>query len=64
MINFLSLMNHSVMITLFVFLMMIFIECINVLTRGRMTEVVKGEKGGDGKNGGTQYICLDSNFFN
>jgi hypothetical protein len=44
MIRFLSLINHSTMITLFVFVMMVFIDYINVLTKGRMTEVVKGEK--------------------
>lgn len=42
MTKFIPLISHSIMITLFVFVMMVFIDYINVLTRGRMTKVVKG----------------------
>jgi hypothetical protein len=36
--------SHSLMITLFVFVMMVIIDYVNVLTRGRMEEAVKGGK--------------------
>lgn len=37
--------NHSIMITLFVFVMMLIIDYINVLTKGKMEKAVKGGKG-------------------
>jgi len=42
MINFIPLVNHSIIITLFVFVMMIFTDYINVLTKGKMSQAVKG----------------------
>jgi hypothetical protein len=36
--------SHSLMITLFVFMMMVIIDYVNVLTSGRMEEAVKGGK--------------------
>lgn len=44
MTKFIPLISHSIMITLFVFVMMVFIDYINVSTRGRMTETVKGSR--------------------
>jgi uncharacterized membrane protein len=35
---------HSIMITLFVFVMMVIIDYVNVLTKGNMQNVVKGGK--------------------
>ena len=37
--------NHSIMITLFVFVMMLIVDYINVFTKGKMEKVVKGGKG-------------------
>ena len=37
--------NHSIMITLFVFVMMLIIDYVNVLTKGKMEKAVKGGKG-------------------
>jgi len=45
MLKFVPIINHSIMITLFVFVMMLFIDYINVLTRGKMEKAVKGGKG-------------------
>ena len=36
--------NHSVMITLFVFVMMLLVDYINVLTRGKIEEVIKKKR--------------------
>ena len=36
---------HSQMITLFVFVMMVLVDYINVLTRGKMSSVIKGSQG-------------------
>ncbi len=36
---------HSLMITLFVFVMMILVDYINVLTRGKMSNAIKGSQG-------------------
>jgi hypothetical protein len=38
-------LKHSVMITIFVFVMMLFIDYINVLTRGKMENAVRGGRG-------------------
>ncbi|NOX97563.1 MAG: selenocysteine protein [Nitrospirae bacterium] len=35
-------LEHGLMITVFVFVMMLFIDYLNVLTRGRMSELIKG----------------------
>lgn len=37
--------NHSIIITLFVFVMMLIIDYVNVLTKGRMEKAVKGGTG-------------------
>jgi len=42
MINFIPLVNHSIIITLFVFVMMVFIDYINVLSKGKMSIAVRG----------------------
>lgn len=39
------IIKHSIMITLFVFVMMVIIDYLNVLTKGKMEKVVKGGKG-------------------
>ncbi|MGB2697531.1 MAG: putative manganese transporter [Candidatus Zixiibacteriota bacterium] len=36
---------HSLMITLFVFVMMVLVDYINVLTRGKMSKAIKGSQG-------------------
>ena len=41
----LYVINHSIMITLFVFVMMLLVDYINVSTKGRMEKSVKGGKG-------------------
>lgn len=38
-------MNESIMITLFVLVMMVIIDYVNVFTKGRMEKAVKGGKG-------------------
>lgn len=35
-------LKHGLMITVFVFVMMLFIDYLNILTRGRMSELIKG----------------------
>jgi len=40
----LSIVKHSVMITLFVFVMMLIVDYLNVLSNGRMTSGLKGNK--------------------
>ncbi|MCD6455717.1 MAG: hypothetical protein J7K81_02855 [Methanophagales archaeon] len=37
-----SVINHSVMITIFVFVMMLIVDYINVLTKGDMEKALKG----------------------
>lgn len=37
-------LKHAMMITIFVFVMMIFVDYINVLTQGKMSKVMKGGK--------------------
>ena len=37
-----SVVNHSVMITIFVFVMMLLVDYINVLTKGDMEKALKG----------------------
>lgn len=39
-----SIFSHSIMITIFVFVMMLLVDYLNVLTKGRMEKVVKGGK--------------------
>ncbi|MCK4823179.1 selenocysteine protein, partial [bacterium] len=39
------IINHSIMITLFVFVMMLIVDYINVFTKGKMEKSVKGGKG-------------------
>ena len=36
---------HALMITLFVFVMMVLVDYVNVLTRGKMSSAIKGSKG-------------------
>jgi hypothetical protein len=40
-----SVFNHSIIITIFVFVMMLLIDYINVFTKGKMRKTVKGGKG-------------------
>lgn len=40
-----NIINRSVMITLFVFVMMLITDYMNVLTKGKMEEAVKGKRG-------------------
>ena len=40
-----GVINHSTLITLFVFVMMLIIDYVNVLTKGKMEKAVKGGKG-------------------
>ena len=37
-----TILNHSIMITTFVFVMMLFVDYLNVLTKGKMEKAVKG----------------------
>lgn len=39
-----SIFSHSIMITIFVFVMMLLVDYLNVLTKGRMEKIVKGGK--------------------
>ena len=39
-----SVINHSLMITVFVFVMMLLIDYFNVLTKGKMEKLIKGER--------------------
>ena len=39
------IINHAVMITIFVFVMMLLVDYFNVLTKGKMKRVVKGGRG-------------------
>ncbi|NQE06001.1 hypothetical protein C5S32_09035 [ANME-1 cluster archaeon GoMg1] len=41
-----SVINHLVMITIFVFVMMLIIDYINVLTKGDMEKALKGGRSG------------------
>jgi hypothetical protein len=45
MIELFSIINHSITITLFVFLMMLIIDYLNVATKGNMEKSLKGGKG-------------------
>lgn len=45
MIEIASIISNSVMITIFVFVMMLLIDYINVLTKGKMEKAVKGARG-------------------
>ncbi len=42
MINIVSIVNHSIIITLFVFVMMLLVDYFNVLTEGKMKKAVRG----------------------
>ena len=39
------IISHAVMITIFVFVMMLLVDYFNVLTKGKMKRVVKGGRG-------------------
>lgn len=41
---YLSTLNHTLMITVFVFIMMIIVDYLNVLTRGKLTTLMRGDR--------------------
>ncbi|OPX17597.1 selenocysteine protein [candidate division WOR-3 bacterium 4484_100] len=41
---YLSTLNHALMITVFVFIMMVIVDYMNVLTKGRLTSMMRGQR--------------------